>query len=464
MKSIAVIGSGITGLASAFLLKQKKCPVEIYEAADRVGGVIRSVRKEGYLAEFGPNTLLNTSKKIEHLIQMANLSGHVTFAEDVGQTRYLVRGGRVIAMPSTAFGFLTSPLFSWFAKFNLFMEPFRPRWKNKYEETVAHFVRRRFGNEFLTYAIDALVAGIFAGNPERLSVRHGFPKLYMSEQKYGSLIRAQFFGARDRKKRGETSKQEAKVFSFDDGLQVLTDAMAASLDNMLHLNNPVQKITRTPTGWKVGYLDGNIMMEREHSAVLLCTSAYTAQYIALDTPEKLSLAPLGQISYAPVASVALGYRRSAVGHPLTGFGMLVPGVERLNILGTLFSSSLFKNRAPEGRVILSSYIGGMRQPELAGLPEDKLYELVHHDLAGLLNITEQPTFKIAHYFPRAIPQYDVGYGFYKDHIAKIQERCPGLFIGGNYTRGPALSDNLLSGFDFADRIEKHVKETGLMDG
>lgn len=187
MKSIAVIGSGITGLTSAFLLKQKKCPVEIYEASSRVGGVIQSVRKDGYLAEFGPNTLLNTSKKIEHLIQMANLAGHVIFAEDVDQTRFLVRGGKVINMPSTALGFLTSPLFSWVAKFNLFMEPFRPRWKNKYEETVAHFVRRRFGQEFLTYAIDALVAGIFAGNPERLSVMHGFPKLYQGEQKYGSL-------------------------------------------------------------------------------------------------------------------------------------------------------------------------------------------------------------------------------------------------------------------------------------
>ena len=464
MKSIAVIGSGITGLTSAFLLKQKKCPVEIYEASSRVGGVIQSVRKDGYLAEFGPNTLLNTSKKIEHLIQMANLAGHVIFAEDVDQTRFLVRGGKVINMPSTALGFLTSPLFSWVAKFNLFMEPFRPRWKNKYEETVAHFVRRRFGQEFLTYAIDALVAGIFAGNPERLSVMHSFPKLYQGEQKYGSLIRTQFFGAHDRKKRGETSKQEARVFSFDEGLQVLTDSMAANLDNMLHLNNTVKKITRTPTGWKVGYLDGDILMEREHSAVLLSTSAYTAQNIALHTDEKLSLAPLGQISYAPVTSVVLGYKRSAVGHSLKGFGMLIPGIERFNILGTLFSTSLFKNRAPEGHVALSSYVGGMRQPELAGLPDGKLFELVHNDLVQLLDIKEKPTFQIAHYHSRAIPQYDVGYGFYKDHVANIQERCPGLFIGGNYTRGPALSDNLLSGFDFADRIEKYVKEAGLIDG
>lgn len=463
MKSIAVIGAGVTGLTTAFLLRQKKIPVDVYEAAGRAGGVLHSVRQDGYLAEFGPNTLLNTSKKIEHLIQTANLTGHVTFAEDVGETRFLVRSGKVIAMPSKPLAFFTSSLFSPLAKLNLMLEPFRPRWKNKYEETVAHFVRRRFGEEFLTYAIDALVAGIFAGNPERLSVMHAFPKLYKGEQTYGSMIRAQYLGAKDRKSRGETSKQEAKVFSFDEGLQVFTDTLANYLNTLLHLNTPVAKITQTQNGWRVGYLDGDILMEREHSAVLLSTSAYGAQKIELESPSHLSFSKLGEIYYAPVSSVVLGYKREDVGHPLKGFGMLIPGIEHFKILGTLFSSSLFPNRAPEGHVTLSTYVGGMRQPELAGLPEEKLFELVHSDLAQLLDIKGKPTFKIAHYYPRAIPQYDVGYGAFKDHLALIQERCPGLCIGGNYTRGPSLSDNILSGFEFSDRLENYLKETGQLD-
>ena len=177
MKSIAVIGAGIFGLTSAFQLKQKGYLVDLYEESNRSGGVIQSVYKDGYLSELGPNTLLNTNIKLINLIKALGLEPHLCPARDVGEARFLVRGGKMIQMPSKPLAFFSSSLFSWNAKFNLILEMLRPKWKNEYEETIAHFVRRRFGEEFLTYAIDALVAGIFAGDPERLSVPHGFPKL-----------------------------------------------------------------------------------------------------------------------------------------------------------------------------------------------------------------------------------------------------------------------------------------------
>lgn len=457
MKSIAVIGAGITGLTTSFLLKDKNLPVELYEASGRPGGVIQSKRQDGYLAEFGPNTLLNTNKKLEYLFKISGLKEHVKFAEHKGDKRFLVRNGKVIAMPSKALSFFLSSLFSWKAKYNLMMEPFRPRWKNAYEESVAQFVRRRFGDEFLTYAIDALVAGIFAGNPERLSVIHGFPKLYKAEQEYGSMIRAQFFGAKARKKRGETSKQEARILSFDEGLQVMTDTLAQKLGNDFHPNCPVTAITQIPDGWRVTYRQGNDLKQKDHSAVLLSTSAYAAAQIDLQSTSSLNLNSFSNIPYAPVSSVMLGYKREDVGHPLDGFGMLLPGIEKFNILGTLFSSTLFPNRAPQGYVALSSYVGGMRQPELAGLPQDKLFKMVHDDLVKLLKIRGEPVCCISNYYPRAIPQYNVGYGHFKDIVYQLQKDCPGFYIGGNYTRGPALSDNILSGFDFADNIEDYIK-------
>lgn len=460
MKSIAIIGAGITGLTTAFLLLQKKCPVDVYEAADRAGGVIHSSRQDGFLAEFGPNTLMNTNKKIESLIRDANLTGHVLFPDNRGDARFLVRKGKVIAMPTGIGGLIFTPLFSLKAKINLALEMFRPRWENQYEETIAHFVRRRFGDEFLTYAIDALVAGIYAGNPERLSVIHGFPKLYNAEQKYGSLIKAQYLGAKERKQKGETSKQEAKLFSFDEGLQVLTNTIAEHLNTFLHLKCPVTKISQTENGWKVTYQNDNQLIEREHSAILLSTTAYATRQIQFQNNANLNFAPFENICYAPVTSVVLGYKQSDVGHSLNGFGLLVPGIEHLNILGTLFSSTLFKKRAPQDCVTLSTYVGGMRQPELASLPETKLVDLVHKDLAKLLKIKAQPIFHTSHYYPRAIPQYDVGYGVYKDHIHKIEERCPGFYIGGNYTRTPALSDNILSGFSLADALMEYVHKTG----
>lgn len=464
MKSIAIIGAGITGLTTSFLLLQNKCPVDVYEAADQAGGVIRSSRQDGFLAEFGPNTLMNTNKKIESLIRDANLTGHVLFPDNNGDTRFLVRGGKVIPMPTGVAGLITTPLFSLRAKINLALETFRPRWNNKYEETIAHFVKRRFGEEFLTYAIDALVAGIYAGNPERLSVIHGFPKLYNAEQKYGSLIKAQYLGAKERKKKGETSKQEAKIFSFDEGLQVLTDALATNLNSFLHLKCPVKKITQTENAWKVTFQDGDQLIEREHSAILLSTPAYSTRLIQFENKAKLTFSPFENISYAPVTSVVLGYKKDAIKHTLKGFGFLVPDIEHLNILGTLFSSSLFKKRAPDGYATLTTYVGGMRQPELAGLPETQLVDIVHHDLAKLLDINTQPIFHTSHYYPRAIPQYDVGYGTYKNHIKKIEESCPGFYIGGNYTRGPALSDNIVSGFTLADSLMEYVKKTGSWEG
>lgn len=457
MKSIAVIGAGITGLTTSFLLKNKNLPVDLYEASERPGGVIYSKRQDGYLAEFGPNTLLNTNKKLEYLFKISGLSEHIKYAEHKSDKRFLVRNGKVIAMPSKAISFFLSPLFSWKAKYNLMLEPFRPRWKNAYEESVAQFVRRRFGNEFLTYAIDALVAGIFAGNPERLSVIHGFPKLYKAEQEYGSMIRAQFFGAKARKKRGETSKQEARILSFDEGLQVMPDTLAKNLGKNFHSNCLVTTITQIPSGWRISYRQGNELKQQDHSAVLLSTSAYAASQIDLQCTSSLNLGLFSKISYAPVSSVVLGYKRKDVGHPLDGFGMLLPGIEKFNILGTLFSSTLFSNRAPQGCVTLSSYVGGMRQPELAGLPQEKLFKMVHFDLAKLLNIRGEPVFQISNYYPRAIPQYNVGYGQFKDHVLQLQKDCPGFYIGGNYTRGPALSDNILSGFEFADNIENYLK-------
>ena len=178
MKSVAIIGAGITGLTAGFRLHQKQIPVTVYEASSRVGGVIQSLSEEGYLAEFGPNTILETSPKINKIIDDAGLKARMWYSDERANNRYLVRNQKTIAMPASLSGFLRTPLFSANAKLKLFLEPFRPRWNNAYEESVAQFVQRRLGREFLDYAIDALVAGIYAGNPARLSVLHGFPRLY----------------------------------------------------------------------------------------------------------------------------------------------------------------------------------------------------------------------------------------------------------------------------------------------
>ena len=201
-------------------------------------------RKAGFLAESGPNTLLETSPKIPQLVRDLNLESRRIYTNPNAKNRYLVRDKKPVAMPSSPLGFLTTELFSARAKFAVLREPFVPARRDDADESVADFVTRRLNREFLDRAVDALVAGIYAGEPQRLSVRHALPRLFEQEQKYGSLIRGQIFGARDRKKSGEVARSKARMFSFDEGLQVLTDALAAQLGAALKLNTPVTKLTQ----------------------------------------------------------------------------------------------------------------------------------------------------------------------------------------------------------------------------
>ena len=233
MKPVAIIGAGITGLTTAFYLQRRGVPVTVYESTSRVGGAIQSIRRDGFLAEFGPNTILETSPKVTQLVKDAGLESRRQNPDPKAEARYVVRYGRAIEMPGSPLGFFTTPLFTLGAKMAVLREPFVPRRTDGVEESVAQFVVRRLGQEFLDHAIDALVGGVYAGDPHKLSVTQAFPKLGQLEEKYGSLIKGQIFGARDRKKRGEVAKDRAGKFSFDEGLQVLPNTLAEMLGDSL---------------------------------------------------------------------------------------------------------------------------------------------------------------------------------------------------------------------------------------
>jgi len=464
MKSVAIIGAGITGLTAAFYLKRKGVPVTVYEACARAGGVIQSSRQNGFLAESGPNTILETSPKISELIRDLNLESRRIYPSPDAKNRYVVRDKKPVAMPSSQAEFLTTKLFSARAKFALAREPFVPPRRDGVEESVAEFVLRRLNQEFLDRAIDPLVAGIYAGDPHKLSIRHAFPKLLETEQKYGSLLKGQFFGAREQKTPGEVSRRDAKMFSFDEGLQVLTDALAEQLGDLLKLNSPVAKLLQTKDGWRISTLNG----EAEHNAVIYCGTAHKLVELKIETgragsplpadgahgvtrpTNEIDLSAFAEIRHPPVASVVLGFRREDAAHSCEGFGMLIPKVETFKILGTIFSSSLFPNRAPGGHILLTSYIGGERQPELAALPADESVKLVCEDLRLLLGVRGQPVFTHHHFWPRAIPQYNIGYGKFKDLLNEIESKAHGLFFAGSFRDGISMGDSIVSGNNIAE--------------
>jgi len=461
MPSVAIIGAGITGLTAAFYLKKRGLAVTVYEAGARTGGVIQSLRRDGYVAEFGPNTILETSPKIGQLVKDAGLSARRLDPSPAAEARYVVRYKRPIAMPGSPLGFFTTGLFTAKAKLAVLREPFVPRRTDGKEESIAEFVVRRLNQEFLDHAIDALVAGVYAGDPHKLSVPQAFPKLAQLEARYGSLIKGQIFGARERKQRGEIAKDRAPKFSFDDGLQVLPDTLSERLGDAVRLKTMVTGLTQTASGWTLELRENGQEKSVEHTAVVYAGTAHKLAELNLETTAPLDLAVFSEIRYPPVASVVLGFRREDVAHPCEGFGMLIPKVEGFKILGTIFSSSLFPNRAPAGHLTLTSYVGGERYPELAARPPEELVALTCEDLRVLLGVKGKPTFAHSVLYPKAIPQYNVGYGRYRGLLTEIEAKARGLFFAGHYRDGVSLSDSLVSGCNIAERVGEYCQHLHL---
>jgi oxygen-dependent protoporphyrinogen oxidase len=362
-------------------------------------------------------------------------------------------------MPGSPLGFLTTELFSPRAKLAVLREPFVSARRDGKEESIAEFVLRRLGREFLDHAIDALVAGVYAGDPYKLSVPQAFPKLKQLEDRYGSLIKGQLLGARERKKRGEIAKDRAPKFSFDQGLQVLPETLSAQLGEAVRLNTKVTRATATPGGWTLELLERGEVARAQHSAIIYCGTAYKLAELSLETQSPVHLEAFSEIRYPPVASVVLGFRREDVAHPCQGFGMLIPRVEGFKILGTLFSSSLFPNRAPVGHLTLTSYVGGERFPELASLPPEQLFALTCEDLRVLLGVRGKPTFQHSVFYPKAIPQYVVGYGRFRDLMTEIENKARGLFLAGHYRDGISLSDSIVSGCNVAERVATFYRQS-----
>lgn len=437
---VAVIGGGITGLTAAWHLQRAGISTVVFEAGGTAGGVMGSVRDGAWLSETGPNTLFESSPEIRAFIEQLGLGPRRLEASRVARTRYVVRGGKPVALPDSPLKFAVSPLLSWSAKLRLLREPFIRRGSSTIDESVADFVTRRLGGEFLDYIVNPFVAGVFAGDPAALSVQHAFPKLTALERKHGSLLR----GALAR--RNASAGPRGSMISFPDGLAEIPQALAHALGANLRLHHTVTEVQRAGAGWRVSARTGDRMLEEKFSAVVCALPPDVLSRLKfVDVPGAAALAQLSSVPQPPVASVFLGYRREDVAHPLDGFGLLTPAVEKRRILGTLFSSTLFPGRAPDGHVAFTTFVGGTRQPELAVEDDITLLATVRAELGLLLGVRGDPVIVRIQRWPRAIAQYVTGFQTFKDACADVVRSAPGLFIGGTACDGVSLSHCITAG-------------------
>ncbi len=443
-KSVAILGGGISGLSIAYHLKKSGFNVTIYEKNEKPGGVIQSQRKSGWLVEEGPNTILVQDKKLWHFFVELNLTNQIEEAGKNAKKRFIVRDKILQPVPSSLSGFLTTNLLSTSAKFKLFKEPFIAPSKKK-DETIADFMRRRLGNDALDYGMNPFVAGVYAGDPKKLSVKHTFSKLHEVEQKYGSVLK----GMLKKKKNKKTKKA---LISFDEGLQVLPVRLHQKLENEFQVKTEVSQLSKKGNNWLVSVKRNGNFSQNEYGAVVSTLPAYYLSNV-WSAKSKDAVNKLAAIGYAPISVVALGFKKGQIDHPLDGFGMLIPEKENFNILGCLFSSSLFPNRAPEGHVLLTCFLGGMRQPALANLPAEKLIAKTLSDLDKLLGVEGKPDFKHHSFWQKGIPQFNLGYNSFPEAADQIEKENDGFFISGNFISGVSIPDCILASFEMVKRVE-----------
>lgn len=443
MSGVVVVGAGISGLTAAWWLQRAGAAVTVLERETEPGGTMRTIREDGWLVENGPNSALETTPLFSRMFGELGILADRLYPDAGAERRYILRAGRLHALPMSPGAFLATPLWSPGGKLRLLREPFIGRAAE--EESIAAFVERRLGREFLDYAINPFVAGVYAGNPEELSVRSAFPKLYALEERYGGLIRGMILGRKERAKRAEKAKDRARLFSFREGMEQFPRALGKALGERLRGGWTVTAIERRnpPPGFTVRAVRDGEERLFEADAVILATPADVAAQL-LRTHSVRTADLLAAVSYPPVAEVFLGYRTEQIPRPLDGFGFLVPAKEHRRILGTIWSSALFPGRAPEGHAALTTFVGGARQPDLAREDPEALASLVAGELRELMGVTGAPVFRRVNRWERAIPQYTLGYRRVLEAMEDVERGVPGLFLCANYRGGISVGDCVMS--------------------
>jgi oxygen-dependent protoporphyrinogen oxidase len=476
-RRVVIIGGGISGLAAAHRFVEragerdgKATEVLLLERSARVGGTLRTYRRDGFLLEAGPDSFISEKPEALELAKRIGLESHLIGTGDEHRRSFIVRDGRLLPVPegfqllapSRMWPFITSGIFSWQGKARMALELFLPRRLHENgssDESLAEFVRRRFGREALERMAQPMVGGIYTADPETLSLKATMPRFLEMERKYRSLIWAMWNARRKlgREELRSTSGARYSLFlSLDEGMQLLSDTLAARLPaGTIRLNTNVSRLSfnKEKKVWAV-QVEGAEAINAD--AVCLALPAYAAGALLEQVDAELA-SELSGIPYASTATINFGWRREDIPHPLDGFGFVVPFAERRTILACTFTSVKFKGRAPEGHAVLRAFVGGALQPEMFALDEDEMTRRVLDDLRVLMGIEKPPLFAVVEKWPRSMAQYMIGH---LERVARIKRRVyslGSLQLAGNAYHGAGIPDCIRGGERAAEEIIKALR-------
>lgn len=457
---VAVIGGGMAGLSAANRLVelQPNIAVTLFEAAPRLGGILETVHRDGYLVEGGADNWITNVPWATELCDRIGFADQLVETNAAYRGAFVIRRGRlhkippgfVVMAPSRIWPVLTTRILSPWGKLRLACEAFVSKRTDDADESLAGFVKRRLGRETYERLVQPLIGGIYTGDPERLSLRSTMRRFQDMEREHGSLTRALRRQQQDQATTSDSGARYSMFVAPREGLSSLVDALAARLPaGSIRLDSAVTRLAQNGTQWNVR-TTGDAADGELFDAVILATSApATAKLVSQLDPELAD--DLHAIPHASCSIVSLGYRRDQIAHPLDGFGFVVPRIEKRSILSASFSSVKFPGRAPAGHVLVRVFVGGVFQPELAALPDDALQQVATNDLGDLLGIRGEPTLVEISRRPASMPQYYVGHEARIDRIEGRMARHRGLQLAGNAFHGVGIPHCIHSGQQAAEQ-------------
>ncbi|MGA1847343.1 protoporphyrinogen oxidase [Deferribacter abyssi] len=448
---VGVIGGGISGISVSFWLeffaKENNKSIEIYlfEKSSKLGGTIDTFKQNGFAIESGPNGFLDSKPSTVMLFEKAGLKQNLLPSNEKAKKRFIMRNGKLHKLPEKPGDFLSSQLLTFKGKLRVIGELFVPQKKNIYDETIAEFAKRRLGKEALDYLISPMVSGVFAGDPEKLSLKSCFPVIYELEKEYGGLFKALF------KKKGKKSGPAGpggNLTSYKGGLINGVNDLATKLKNTKILfNNSVDKIIKENNMFVV-FANGNKYV---FDNIIITSPAYISanflEYLNKDLASELS-----KIHYAPAFVIGFGFRFDDVLDPLDGFGYLIPLSEKKKILGALFTSSIFPERAPANHKLIRVIMGGDKNSWILNHTPDELKEIAFEEIKDILGIKNRPLIYKYFLWEKAIPQYYKGHSEIVSKVSMICKDIQGIYIGGNLLYGIGINDCTKRSYEIAKEI------------